>query len=49
MSQETESGAEYDKEIFGRLGIMTIVWVVLLVAAGVALLQFGGALEQLVV
>ena len=49
MGQDIESGTEYDRKIFGRLGIMTIVWVVLLVAAGLALLQFGGVLSELVV
>jgi hypothetical protein len=35
--------------VFRRLGVMTIVWVILLVAAGLLLLFYGPTLAELVV
>jgi UPF0716 family protein affecting phage T7 exclusion len=56
MSTETDrkgdGGADYrDRQVFRRLGIMTVVcvvWVILLVVAGL-LLFYGGFLTDLVV
>ena len=38
-----------DRQVFRRLGVMTIVWVILLVVAGLLLLFYGGFLTDLVV
>ena len=49
-SQEGDGGADdRDRQVFRRLGIMTVVWVILLVVAGLLLLFYGGALTDLVV
>jgi hypothetical protein len=44
-----DAADDYDREIFTRLGVMTIVWIVLLVVAGLLLLFFGPSLADLVV
>jgi hypothetical protein len=44
-----DAADDYDREIFTRLGVMTIVWIVLLVVAGLLLLFFGPTLADLVV
>jgi hypothetical protein len=38
-----------DRQVFRRLGVMTIVWVILLVVAGLLLLFYGPTLAELVV
>lgn len=56
MSAETgESDAntgdetdDEDRRVFTRLGIMTIVWVIMLIVAGLLLLYFGPQLADLV-
>ena len=49
-NQEDDGGADdRDRQVFRRLGIMTIVWVILLVVAGLLLLFYGGFLTDLVV
>lgn len=40
---------EVDRRVFTRLGVMTIVWVILLVIAGLLLLFYGPTLAELVV
>jgi len=40
---------EEDRRVFTRLGIMTIVWVILLIISGLLLLFYGPALADLVV
>ncbi|PSP45227.1 hypothetical protein BRC63_01755 [Halobacteriales archaeon QH_10_70_21] len=37
-----------DRQVFRRLGVMTIVWVILLVVAGLLLLFYGPTLAELV-
>lgn len=49
MSPDLETRTDYDRQVFLRLGIMTLVWIILLVAAGVALVLFGDFLVDLVV
>ena len=53
MSTETDrkgdGGADGRNRQFRRLGIMTVVWVILLVVAGLLLLFYGGFLTDLVV
>lgn len=57
MSAETsepESNADggaddRDRQVFTRLGVMTIVWVILLIIAGLLLLYFGPSLADIVV
>jgi hypothetical protein len=44
-----DAADDYDREIFTRLGVMTTVWIVLLVVAGLLLLFFGPTLADLVV
>lgn len=39
---------EQDRRVFTRLGVMTIVWVILLIIAGLLLLFYGPALAELV-
>lgn len=49
---EADAGGEADdrdRKVFTRLGVMTIVWVILLVIAGLLLLYFGPSLADLVV
>ena len=49
-NQEDDGGADdRDRQVFRRLGVMTIVWVILLVVAGLLLLFYGGFLTDLVV
>lgn len=38
-----------DRRVFTRLGIMTIVWVIMLIVAGLLLLYFGPQLAEIVV
>jgi len=38
-----------DRKVFTRLGIMTIVWVIMLIIAGLLLLYFGPQLADIVV
>jgi hypothetical protein len=38
-----------DRRVFTRLGVMTIVWIILLIVAGLLLLFFGPSLAELVV
>lgn len=45
-AQETD---DRDREVFTRLGVMTIVWVIVLIIAGLLLLFFGPTLAELVV
>jgi hypothetical protein len=44
-----ETADNIDRRVFTRLGVMTIVWIILLVVAGVLLLFFGPSLADLVV
>jgi hypothetical protein len=44
-----DEATDRDRRVFRRLGVMTIVWVLLLVAAGLLLLFYGPALSNLVV
>ena len=44
-----ETADDTDRRVFTRLGVMTIVWVILLVVAGLLLLFFGPSLADLVV
>ena len=49
-NREGDGGADdRDRQVFRRLGIMTVVWVILLVVAGLLLLFYGGVLTDLVV
>jgi len=49
-NREGDGGADdRDRQVFRRLGVMTVVWVILLVVAGLLLLFYGGALTDLVV
>jgi hypothetical protein len=44
-----ETADDTDRRVFTRLGVMTIVWIILLVVAGLLLLFFGPSLADLVV
>jgi hypothetical protein len=44
-----ETADNIDRRVFTRLGVMTIVWIILLVVAGLLLLFFGPSLADLVV
>ncbi len=44
-----EDTDDRDRRIFTRLGVMTIVWVLLLIVAGLLLLFYGPSLSDLVV
>lgn len=44
-----ETADNIDRRVFTRLGVMTIVWIILLVVSGVLLLFFGPSLADLVV
>lgn len=44
-----EGAADRDRKVFTRLTVMTIVWVIMLIVAGLLLLYFGPALADLVV
>ena len=49
-NREGDGGADdRDRQVFRRLGIMTVVWGILLVVAGLLLLFYGGVLTDLVV
>jgi hypothetical protein len=48
MTTESEPRDANDQEVFRRVGILTILWVVLLVLAGAALIFFGDELFRLV-
>jgi hypothetical protein len=44
-----ETADDVDRKVFTRLGVMTIVWIIILVVAGLLLLYFGPSLAELVV
>lgn len=44
-----EETDDEDRRVFTRLGIMTIVWVIMLIVAGLLLLYFGPQLADIVV
>jgi hypothetical protein len=48
MTTNTDSRDANDREVFRRVGVLTVLWVILLVLAGLALLFFGDALFELV-
>lgn len=48
MPTHSDSRDANDREVFRRVGILTVIWVILLVVAGLALLFFGDQLFQLV-
>lgn len=45
-AEETD---DQDRKVFTRLGIMTILWVIMLIVAGLLLLYFGPQLADIVV
>lgn len=49
MPTHTDSRDTNDKEVFRRVGILTVLWVILLILAGLALLFAGDSLFDLVV
>ena len=49
MTSKLDPRTEYDQSVFRRLGVMTIVWILLLVFAGVALVVYGDFLVDLFV
>ncbi|QLD86117.1 hypothetical protein HWV23_10390 [Natronomonas halophila] len=48
MTTESEPRDANDQQVFRRVGILTILWVILLVIAGLALIFFGDSLFELV-
>jgi hypothetical protein len=44
-----EKADDVDRKVFTRLGVMTIVWIIILIVAGLLLLFFGPSLAELVV
>jgi hypothetical protein len=44
-----DAADDTDRKVFTRLGVMTIVWIILLIVAGLLLLFFGPSLAELVV
>ena len=49
MTAKLDPRSEYDQTVFRRLGVMTIVWIILLVFAGVALVVYGDFLVDIFV
>lgn len=49
MTTSSDPRNANDEEVFRRVGLLTILWVILLVLAGLALIFFGDALFDLVV
>lgn len=49
MTTQSDSRDTNDQEVFRRVGILTALWVILLVLAGLALLFAGDSLFDLVV
>lgn len=49
MNTQSEARDTNDQEVFRRVGILTALWVVLLVLAGLALIFFGDSLFDLVI
>jgi hypothetical protein len=48
MTTESEARDTNDQQVFRRVGLLTILWVILLVIAGLALIFFGDSLFELV-
>ena len=49
MAEKLDPRTEYDQTVFRRLGVMTVVWILLLVFAGVGLVVYGDFLVDLFV
>ncbi|WP_336134480.1 hypothetical protein [Natronomonas amylolytica] len=49
MTTSSDPRNANDEEVFRRVGYLTILWVILLVIAGLALIFFGDALFDLIV